>query len=111
MNSSAGGYKLFLRAAVVPAVVTAVWCISAVRAATAQTVNTDPLNRDPAVRAAYDHFYILDYAGALERFQKIAADHPDDRSPPGTCLTQSCSENSLPPRPARYNALVRMTAF
>ena len=78
MNSSAGGYKLFLRAAVVPAVVTAVWCISAVRAATAQTVNTDPLNRDPAVRAAYDHFYILDYAGALERFQKIAADHPDD---------------------------------
>ncbi len=48
------------------------------RAASAQTVNTDPLNRDPAVRAAYDRFYILDYAGALERFQKIAADHPDD---------------------------------
>jgi tetratricopeptide (TPR) repeat protein len=41
-------------------------------------VDTDPLNRDPAVRAAYDHFYILDYAGALERFRKIAADHPDD---------------------------------
>jgi len=44
----------------------------------AGTVDTDPLNRDPAVRAAYDRFYILDYAGALERFQKIAAEHPDD---------------------------------
>jgi tetratricopeptide (TPR) repeat protein len=41
-------------------------------------VDTDPLNRDPAVHAAYEHFYILDYAGALQRFQKIAADHPED---------------------------------
>ena len=41
-----------------------------------RVVHTDPLNRDPAVRAAYDRFYILDYSGALERFQKIAAAHP-----------------------------------
>jgi len=47
-------------------------------AATAVVVDTDPLNRTPEVREAYDHFYILDYAGALQRFQKIAADHPDD---------------------------------
>ncbi len=44
----------------------------------APLVDTDPLNRDPAVRAAYDRFYILDYAGALDRFEKIAAEHPDD---------------------------------
>jgi tetratricopeptide (TPR) repeat protein len=47
-----------------------------VHASSPPVVDTDPLNRDPAVRAAYDRFYILDYAGALERFQKIAADHP-----------------------------------
>ncbi len=53
-----------------------VWATSVFAAS--PVVNTDPLNRDPAVRAAYDRFYILDYAGALERFQKIAADHPDN---------------------------------
>jgi hypothetical protein len=56
----------------------AVTLISPALAATTSNVTTAPLNRDPAVRAAYDRFYILDYAGALERFQKIAADHPDD---------------------------------
>lgn len=59
-------------------VLTGTLCLFAVHPSSAQTVNTDPLNRDPAVRAAYDHFYNLDYSGALERFQKIAADHPDD---------------------------------
>jgi tetratricopeptide (TPR) repeat protein len=44
----------------------------------ARVIHTDPLNRDPAVRAAYDRFYILDYSGALERFQKIAAAHPEN---------------------------------
>jgi hypothetical protein len=48
------------------------------RAAYSPVVDTDSLNRDAAVRAAYDRFYILDYAGALQRFEKIAADHPDD---------------------------------
>jgi tetratricopeptide (TPR) repeat protein len=43
-----------------------------------RVVHTAPLNRDPAVRAAYDRFYILDYAGALDGFRKVAADHPGD---------------------------------
>ena len=44
----------------------------------AKLVHTAALNRDADVRAAYDRFYILDYAGALERFQKISAAQPDD---------------------------------
>ena len=51
-----------------------------VKAQTAEprVIHTDPLNRDPAVRAAYDRFYILDYAGALDRFHQIASAHPGD---------------------------------
>lgn len=41
-----------------------------------RVVHTDPLNREAAVRAAYDRFYVLDYSGALERFEKVAAAHP-----------------------------------
>jgi tetratricopeptide (TPR) repeat protein len=41
-------------------------------------VDTDPLNREPQVREAFDHFYNLDYDGALSRFEKVAAAHPDN---------------------------------
>lgn len=50
---------------------------------TAQAVDTDSLNREPLVREAFQHFYVLDYDGALQRFEKIAAQHPDD--PLSTC--------------------------
>jgi tetratricopeptide (TPR) repeat protein len=40
-------------------------------------VDTDPLNLDPQVRQAFDRFYILDYDGALSRFEKVQAQHPD----------------------------------
>jgi tetratricopeptide (TPR) repeat protein len=43
-----------------------------------QSVHTNPLNRDPQVRAAYDRFYTLDYDGALNRFEKVQQAHPDD---------------------------------
>jgi tetratricopeptide (TPR) repeat protein len=43
-----------------------------------QPVHTNPLNRDPQVRAAYDRFYTLDYDGALSRFEKVLQSHPDD---------------------------------
>jgi tetratricopeptide (TPR) repeat protein len=36
-------------------------------------VDTNPLNLDPLVRQAYQHFYILDYDGALSRFEKVQA--------------------------------------
>ena len=46
--------------------------------ARAQPVHTDPLNRDPQVVEAFQHFYIMDYDGALERFNKVQAAHPTD---------------------------------
>ena len=47
-------------------------------AAQQRVVHTNPLNRQPEVRAAYARFYTLDYDGALRGFQKIAQAHPDD---------------------------------
>jgi tetratricopeptide (TPR) repeat protein len=47
-------------------------------------VHTNPLNRDPLVREAFEHFYNLDYPGAVERFERFHAAHPGD--PQGTVL-------------------------
>jgi tetratricopeptide (TPR) repeat protein len=41
-------------------------------------VHTNPLNRDPLVREAYQHFYDLDYPGAIARFEQFHAAHPGD---------------------------------
>ena len=46
--------------------------------AKAAAVDTDPLNYEPLVREGYQHFYILDYDGALVRFDKVAEAHPND---------------------------------
>jgi tetratricopeptide (TPR) repeat protein len=43
-----------------------------------RVIHTNPLNREPQVRAAYDRFYTLDYDGALRGFQAIEQTHPDD---------------------------------
>ena len=40
--------------------------------------HTDPLNLDPAVRQGYEHFYNVDYDGALKLFSGVAQAHPDD---------------------------------
>ncbi len=58
--------------------------ILAASGARAADVHTNPLNRDPQVREAYEHFYNLDYVGAVERFQHFHALHPGD--PQGTAL-------------------------
>ena len=50
----------------------------------ASEVHTNPLNRDPLVREAYEHFYNLDYPGAVERFEHFHAEHPGD--PQATAL-------------------------
>jgi tetratricopeptide (TPR) repeat protein len=47
-------------------------------------VHANPLNSDPLVREAYEHFYNLDYPGAVERFQRFHAEHPGD--PQATAL-------------------------
>jgi len=44
----------------------------------ASEAHTNPLNRDPLVRDAYEHFYNLDYPGAVERFERFHAAHPGD---------------------------------
>ncbi|MGD0831849.1 MAG: tetratricopeptide repeat protein [Terracidiphilus sp.] len=49
-------------------------------------VHTNPLNRDPLVREAFDHFYNLDYPGAVERFQRFHAAHPGDPEPTALLL-------------------------
>ncbi len=41
-------------------------------------VHTNPLNRDPLVREAYQHFYDLDYPGAVQRFEQIHQQHQGD---------------------------------
>jgi tetratricopeptide (TPR) repeat protein len=51
-----------------------------VRAAvtTPSGVDTNPLNLDPLVRQAFERFYILDYDGALARFEKVQEKNPDN---------------------------------
>lgn len=41
-------------------------------------LHTYPLNLDPLVREGYDRFYILDYDGAIQRFEQVLKDHPED---------------------------------
>ena len=50
----------------------------------ASNAHTNALNRDPLVVEGYDHFYNLDYPGAIERFERFHAAHPGD--PQGTVL-------------------------
>ena len=40
--------------------------------------HTDPLNLDPVVRDGYEHFYILDFDGALSRFESVLKAHPQE---------------------------------
>lgn len=51
---------------------------TAASAAQAPMVNTNPMNYDPQVREAYQHFYNLDYPGAVERFERFHQEHPGD---------------------------------
>jgi tetratricopeptide (TPR) repeat protein len=47
----------------------------------ASGVHTNPLNNDPLVKEAFDRFYLLDYPGAVERFERFHAMHPGDPQP------------------------------
>jgi tetratricopeptide (TPR) repeat protein len=46
--------------------------------APAETVDTNPLNRTPEVRDAFQRFYSMRYDDAIGRFQKIKSEHPGD---------------------------------
>ena len=49
--------------------------------AEAQPAHTDPINFDPTIRDGMNHFYNLDYDGALDRFNKVIATHPNEPMP------------------------------
>lgn len=46
--------------------------------ARADAVDTDPLNRQPEVRDAFQHFYSMDYDAAIARFERIHSEHAGD---------------------------------
>jgi tetratricopeptide (TPR) repeat protein len=43
-----------------------------------QNLHTDPINLTPQVREAHEHFYNLDYDGALSRFEEIQRANPQN---------------------------------
>lgn len=51
--------------------------------------DTNPLNLEPDVQAAYQHFYDLDYDTAQKLFEKIAAEHPTDPMAAGYVLNNA----------------------
>lgn len=59
------------------AVLILIGSLMGLRLATAE-VRTNPLNQDPLVKQAFQHFYDLDYPGAIERFERVHAMHPGD---------------------------------
>jgi hypothetical protein len=44
----------------------------------AAAVDTNPMNNDPQVRAAYQYFYNLDFPAAVSRFEQFHNQHPGD---------------------------------
>ena len=40
--------------------------------------HTYPLNTDSVVREGYQRFYVLDYEGAISRFETVVKEHPQD---------------------------------
>jgi len=57
--------------------------------ARASDVHTNPLNLDPLAKEAFQHFYELDFPGALDRLQKLHDAHPGD--PQATALLLDAS--------------------
>ena len=60
--------------------------LTAASACWASDVHTNPLNNDPLVKEAFDRFYLLDYAGAVERFSRFHDLHPGDPQPTALLL-------------------------
>lgn len=64
----------------------ALFCASrpALAVTSAGGVDTNPLNLTPEVKDAFEHFYLLDYPGAVTRFERVQQEHPGD--PQATAL-------------------------
>jgi hypothetical protein len=52
----------------------------------ASAAHTNPLNLDPLVKDAYSRFYLLDFPGATERFERFHEMHPGDPQPTALLL-------------------------
>ena len=52
----------------------------------AADVHTNPLNNDPLAKEGMERFYQLDYAGAVDQFEKLHAQHPGDPQPTAMLL-------------------------
>jgi len=57
--------------------------------ASAAEFHTNPLNREPLVQQAFQHFYDLDYPVAIELFERVQQAHPGD--PQATALLLEAS--------------------
>ncbi len=55
-----------------------VTALALARPAGAASVDTNPMNYDPQVLEAYQHFYNLDYPGAVALFEHFHEEHPGD---------------------------------
>ena len=55
-----------------------VFVLLAVGIGSASTVHTNPMNYDPQVRSAYDHFYNLDFPASVAEFEQFRHTHPGD---------------------------------
>jgi hypothetical protein len=64
-----------------------------------RVVHTDPLNRKPEVRAAYERFYTLDYDGALNRFRKV--EHPSQSKCGPEGSVRNCSSHMFDAHPGQ----------
>lgn len=67
-----------LRAFAVALVATLVSLVAPARSTQPANPHTDPLNLEPLVRQGYEHFYNLDYDGALKIFNTVAQAHAGD---------------------------------
>ena len=71
----------------------------------AATVDTNPMNYDPQVRAAFKDFYNLDYTGAVQSFERYHSGAPGRSSSNGVPAERDHLSGALPPGPARHDLL------
>lgn len=60
--------------------------MSALVCSAARAQDTYPLNLNPVVRDGFQHFYNLDYDGAMARFEQVQKSHPQDPMASGYVL-------------------------
>jgi len=57
------------------------FAVATFAAAAQPSAHADPLDFDPVIQDGMNHFYNLDYEGAIMRFDKVIAEHPNEPMP------------------------------